>query len=170
VTGLSTSIGGVIAALCFTSSVLAADAGTGRRELAKALPQATVMLQQALAASGSQGLPLSGKFEVEDGHLQLSVYTTLDGQVREVIIDHKTGKTAKTQAIAAGEDLVAAKAQSAALAGAKLTLAAAVDKAEREQAGYRAVSVMPSLRQKRPVATVLLVKDVAYKTATESLD
>src|ERR1700694_3185260 len=36
---------------------------------------AKVQLSQGLAASASKGTPISGKFEVEDGKLQLSVYT-----------------------------------------------------------------------------------------------
>jgi hypothetical protein len=42
-------------------------------ELANALGEAKVSLQQALVASESEGQPISGKFEVEDGKLQLSV-------------------------------------------------------------------------------------------------
>jgi hypothetical protein len=42
-------------------------------ELANALSEAKVSLQQGLVASESEGQPISGKFEVEDGKLQLSV-------------------------------------------------------------------------------------------------
>ena len=46
-----------------------------RAELAKALKDTKVSLEKGLSASESQGKPISGKFEVEDGKLQLSVYT-----------------------------------------------------------------------------------------------
>src|SRR2546430_16279439 len=78
-------------------------------ELAKALKDAKVSLEKGLSASESQGKPISGKFEVEDGKLQLSVYTMKGEKFSEVIVDHKTGKTAKTEAITGGEDLSAAK-------------------------------------------------------------
>lgn len=39
-------------------------------------------------ASESEGQPISGKFEVEDGKLQLAVYTAKDGKFFEVIVDH----------------------------------------------------------------------------------
>src|SRR5260221_172799 len=59
--------------------------------LAKALPQATVTLDQALKASERQGQPISAKYEIEDGALQLSVYTIKDTAFSEVIVDHKAG-------------------------------------------------------------------------------
>ena len=40
-----------------------------------------VTLAQGLAASASKGKPISAKFELEDGKLQLSVYTA-DGTTR----------------------------------------------------------------------------------------
>ena len=44
-------------------------------ELAKALKGAKVSLVRGLVASERAGQPISGKFEVEHGKLQLSVYT-----------------------------------------------------------------------------------------------
>jgi hypothetical protein len=43
--------------------------------LAKALPGASVSLDQGLKASEREGKAVSGKDEIEDGALQLSVYT-----------------------------------------------------------------------------------------------
>ncbi|HEU0049206.1 MAG TPA: hypothetical protein VFQ43_16570, partial [Nitrososphaera sp.] len=63
-------------------------------ELAKALKGVKTSLEKGLSASESQGKPISGKFEVEDGKLQLSVYTMKGEKFSEVIVDHKTGKTA----------------------------------------------------------------------------
>ncbi len=50
-----------------------------RAELAQALKGAKVSLKQGIVASAPKGKPISGKFEVEDGKLQLSVYTTRGG-------------------------------------------------------------------------------------------
>jgi hypothetical protein len=128
-----------------------------RAELAKALKDAKVSLEKGLSASESQGKPISGKFEVEDGKLQ-------------VIVDHKTGKVTKTEAITSGDDLSAAKAQSGAMAKAKVSLRSATEKAVKANQGYRAVSVTPSLKDGHPVAEVTLVKDTDFKTASEKLD
>jgi|SRR5262249_7705278 len=139
-------------------------------ELAKALRDAKVSLEKGLAASESQGKPISGKYEVEDGKLQLSVYTMKGDKFSEVIVDHKTGKTAKTEAITGGDDLTAAKAQSGAIAKAKVSLRAATEKAVKANAGFRAVSAMPSLKEGHPVAEVTLVKGEQFKTVSEKLD
>jgi hypothetical protein len=61
--------------------------------LIKTFGAAKISLQQGLAASEQAGQPISGKFEVDDGELQLSVYTTKDGKFSEVVIDHVTGRS-----------------------------------------------------------------------------
>jgi hypothetical protein len=139
-------------------------------ELAKALKGVKTSLEKGLAASESQGKPISGKFEVEDGKLQLSVYTMKGDKFSEVIIDHKTGKVAKTEAITGGDDLTAAKAQSAAMAKAKLSLRAATENAVKANKGFVAVSVTPSLKDGHPVAEVTVLKGEEFKTASEKLD
>jgi hypothetical protein len=139
-------------------------------ELAKALKGVKTSLEKGLAASESQGKPISGKFEVEDGKLQLSVYTMKGDKFSEVIVDHKTGKVAKTDPITGGDDLTAAKAQSAAMAKAKLSLRAATENAVKANKGFVAVSVTPSLKDGHPVAEVTLAKGAEFKTAVEKLD
>src|SRR5262244_303073 len=139
-------------------------------ELAKALKGVKTSLETGLSASESQGKPISGKFEVEDGKLQLSVYTMKGDKFSEVIVDHKTGKVAKTEPITQGDDLTHAKAQSEAMAKAKRSLDAAASEAMRENKGYRVVSVTPELKDGHPVADVTLVKDTDWKTVSEKLD
>ena len=139
-------------------------------ELAKALKGVKTSLEKGLAASESQGKPISGKFEMEDGKLQLSVYTMKGDKFSEVIVDHKTGKVAKTEAITGGGDLTAAKAQSAAMAKAKLSLRAATENAVKANKGFVAVSVTPSLKDGHPVAEVTVLKGEEFKTVSEKLD
>jgi uncharacterized membrane protein YkoI len=139
-------------------------------ELAKALKGVKTSLEKGLSASESQGKPISAKFEVEDGKLQLSVYTMKGDKFSEVIVDHKTGKVAKTEAITGGKDLTAAKAQSEAMAKTKLSLRGATEKAVKENKGFRAVSAMPSLKDGHPVAEITLVKGEEFKTVSEKLD
>src|SRR5262249_26376640 len=84
-------------------------------ELASVMSSAKVSLQQGFTASEREGQPISGKFEVEDGKLQLSVYTAKEGKFFEVIVDHKTGDVAKVEPINEGEDLAHAKTQKTAM-------------------------------------------------------
>src|SRR6266446_5430224 len=136
----------------------------------KALPQAKVSLGQALLASAHEGTPISAKFEVEDGKLQLSIYTMKGDKYSEVIVDHVSGKVAKTEAITEGEDLGEAKKQSAAMKGAKKSLAAALQEALKVNSGYQAISIEPSLKDGHAVAEVVLTKGVEIKTVDEKLD
>ena len=139
-------------------------------ELAKALRDAKILLQRGLTASTKEGKPLSAKYEMEHGKLQLSVYTMKGDKFSEVIVDHKTGKVAKAEPITGGDDLTAAKAQSEAMAKATRSLDAAASAAAKENKGYRVVSVMPALKDGHPVADVLLVKGTEWKTVSEKLD
>ena len=152
-------------------------AGSGRAEEKegpgvdwKALNAAKVSLEKGLAAAERQGKPISAKFEIEDGKLQLSVYTASQDKFWEVILDHTSGKVSKTEEIKEGEDLSAAKAQAGAMAKAKKTLSSAIGKAVSGNAGYRAVSVVPSLEGGRPVAEVVLENATGSKTVSEPLD
>jgi len=141
-----------------------------RAELMKAMKDAKVSLAQGVTASAKEGKPISGKYEVEDGHLQLSVYTMKGDKFSEVIVDHKTGKVAKAEPITKGDDLKYAQEQSQAMAKAKRTLAAAASDAVKANAGYRAISVMPSIKDDHPVAEVTLLKGTEWKTVSERLD
>src|ERR1700687_2429207 len=123
-------------------------------ELTKALRDAKISLQRGLTASTKEGKPISAKYEVEHGKLQLSVYTMKGDKFSEVIVDHKTGKVAKAEPIIKDDDLQAAKAQSGAMAKAKRSLAAAAAEAVKENKGFRAVSVMPAMKDDHPVADV----------------
>lgn len=139
-------------------------------KLAKAMIGAKLSLEAGLKTSAKEGKPISAKFEVEDGKLQLSAYTEKDGNFSEVVVDHQSGKVAKSEAVTEGEDLAAAKTQSAALAKAKGSLNEAIAKAVAKHRGYRAVSVVPSLKDGHPIAAVELVKGEKWKTVTERLD
>ena|SRR5215472_9569200 len=138
--------------------------------LIKAMSNAKVTLQQGLTAAAQEGQPISAKFEMEDGKLQLSVYTSKGGKFSEVIVDHTSGKVAKTETITEGEDLAAAKAQSAAMAKAKTDLKAAADKAAAQMAGSQAVSVTPETKGGRGVASVTLIAGGQFKTVEQSLE
>jgi hypothetical protein len=139
-------------------------------ELAQALKGAKVSLKQGLVASAPKGKPISGKFEVEEGKLQLSVYTAKGGAFSEVLVDPKTGRVAKVEKIESGEDLTEAKQQAETMAKAKTALGAAVDAAVKENPGFRPVSAIPALKDDHPTADVTLIKGDERKTASERLD
>jgi hypothetical protein len=160
-----------IAALASANGARAEGHAEGERsELAKAVGTAKVSLEAGLAASEKEGTPISAKFELEDGKLQLSVYTAKDGKFSEVVVDHQSGKVTETEAITEGEDLSAAKAQGAAIGNAKSTLVEAVRKATADHAGYAAVSAVAKTVGGHAVAEVMLVKAQEWKTVTVKLD
>ena len=169
-----TVVFGVMAwVLLFNVAVLSwgyQDQDKDRAELRKAVSQAKVSLEKALSVSNREGKPISAKFEIEEGKLQLSVYTTQNGKFSEIIVNHDTGNVAKVEPISNGEDLTAAKAQGEAMAKTKVSLAAAVLKALKENHGSVAVSVVPSLKDGHPVAEIALVQGDQWKTISEKLD
>jgi hypothetical protein len=136
----------------------------------KTLEAAKISLAKGLAAAQQKGKPISGKFEMDEGKLQLSVYTASKGKFSEVIVDYTTGKVSKSDQIKEGEDYSDSVAQNKAMAKAKKSLSAAVAKAVAGNTGYRAVSVVPSLEQGKPVAAVVLQNATGTKTVSEKLN
>jgi hypothetical protein len=165
---LSAGIFSLLGSLAATAQ--AADEAQQRAELAKALKGAKVTLVNGLRASASQGKPISGKFEVEDGKLQLSIYTAKDSGFSEVVVNPSSGKVDKTETITDKGDLEHATSQKAAMDKAKLTLLAAADKAQKANSGYRAVSVYPQMEASYPVAEVTLLHGSDFKTVTVPLN
>ena len=149
-------------------SNVALDAAT--TALMDQLKGAEISLEQGMAASMAEGKPISAKFEVENGNLQLSVYVAKDASYREVIVDHKTGKIAKSEQITSGDDLAAAVAQGEAMARAKTSLQGALAKAESTNREYRAISVTSAVKNNRPIANITLMKGEDSKTISEALD
>jgi len=141
-----------------------------RAAVARALRFAKVTLQQGLTASELEGHPISAKFEVDRGKFQLSVYTWKDGRFSEVLVDYSTGDIMKAQPITQGNDLDVAQAQHEAMTKAKIGLREAVDRTLVDAAGFRAVAVVPNLKDGRAVASVLLFKGEDSKIVNQTLD
>jgi len=179
----------LIVALCAVPLAASAETEGGEAALANALKQANLSLEQGIAASAREGVPISAKYEAEDDdadELQLSVYTMKSGSsdvdfetgdVRpreasftEVIVDYATGKIGKVIPIKDGEDLAAARNQSKAMAQSRRSLESATAQAVSANSGYRAVSVTPGLKDGRPVAKVTLLNGSEWKTVYEALD
>ena len=138
--------------------------------LAAALKTAKATLQGALSASKAQGTPISAKFEIEDGKLQLVIYTMKGNDVMEVVADPRTGAIAKAQEITDAIDLNEATEQKAAVAKAKVPLLAAAEAAVNANSGSRAVSIVPELKNGQASAEVTLLTGNTFKSVTEKLD
>src|SRR5258705_5587152 len=146
------------------------DDDEGQEALIKLMDASKINLQQGLAASEQQGRPISAKFEVHEGKLQLSVYTVKEGKFFEVLINYATGQVLRIEPITEGDDLAAANAQSAAMTDAQITLKEAIGKAMTSSANIRVVSAVPSLRNGLPVASIVLLDGEQFKTVQQPLD
>jgi len=146
------------------------DDDEGQEKLIKLLDTSKINLQQGLAASEQQGRPISAKFEVDEGKLQLSVYTAKDGKFFEVLVNYATGQVLRVEPITEGEDLAAANAQSAAMAKAKTSLKEAIDKAVTQSPNARVIGAAPGLKDGRPVASIALLDGEQIKTVQQPLD
>src|SRR4029450_10574559 len=89
----------LVAAIALSGSAFmsarAEDSEKSVPALAAALKNAKVNLGDGLKASEREGKPVSAKFEIDDGKLQLSVYTMKADSFSEVVIDPKSGAMAK---------------------------------------------------------------------------
>ena len=146
------------------------DDDDGRDAVARGSRFAKVSLQQGLDASEQEGQPISGKFEVDGGKFQLSVYTSKDGKFSEVLVDYLTGQIAKVEPITKSEDLAAAQSRSAAMAKAKISLRETVEKTLAEAVGFRALGAIPNLKEGRAVASVLVLKGEEFKVINQAME
>jgi hypothetical protein len=73
--------------------------------LARALQPAKTTLEAGLKASEREGRPISAKFEIEGGKLQLSVYTTKGDGFAEAVLDPATGAIVKAEKTTDADDL-----------------------------------------------------------------
>ena len=158
-----------VAAIGFWSAPAWAEAGESAA-LAAAMKDASATLKGGLKASEPQGTPISAKFEIEDGKLQLSIYTMKGNDFMEVVADPKSGAIAKAEKITDAEDLKAATSQKAAMAKAKVPLLAVAETAVKANPGSRAVSIFPELKGGQATAEVTLFAGNTFKKVTEKLD
>ena len=162
--------------LVATMGLWSAVGATARAEegnpaaLAGAMKNATATLHGGLRASEAQGTPISAKFEVEDGKLQLSVYTMKGDSFTEVVADANTGAIKEAETIKEADDLKEATEQKAAMAKAKVPLLTATETAVKANAGAQAVSIVPELKNGQAMAEVTLLQGTTFKKVMEELD
>jgi hypothetical protein len=138
--------------------------------LAHAMQPAKATLEAGLKASEREGKPISAKFEIEDGNLQLSIYTAKGDAFTEAVLDPASGAIVKAEKITDADDLKEAQAQSTAMTTAKQSLLAATEAAVKANSGFRAVSVEPELKDGHPVAEVTLLQGSTFKKVSTKLD
>ena len=145
-------------------------AGANRAALAAVMNDATGTLQDGLKASEREGTPLSAKFEIQGGRLQLSVYTINGNDFMEVVVDPRTGVIAKAEKITNAEDLKAATLQKEAMAKARMPLLMAAETVVKTNACFRAVSIFPELKNGEASAEVILSACGLFRKITQKLN
>jgi hypothetical protein len=105
----------LVAALSFWSvaATLARAEESDSAALAAVMKNVSATLQGGLKASEAQGIPISAKFEIEDGKLQLSIYTMKGNDFTEVVADPQTGVISRVEKITDAVDLKEATSQKA---------------------------------------------------------
>src|SRR6266571_794647 len=86
------------------ASAVHADDASDKAAVAKQIGSAKITLQQGLAAGEARGQAISGKFEIDEGKFQLSVYTAKGATLEEVIVDYTTGKIVKAEPLSEADD------------------------------------------------------------------
>ena len=127
-------------------------------------------MQRGLTISKAQGTPISAKFEIDNGKLQLKIYTMKGYDFKEVVADPKTGAVTKVEEISDAMDLNEAIEQKTAVEKATMPLLAAAEAAVKANAGARAVSIVPELKNGQATAEVTLLAGNTFKKVTEKLD
>lgn len=161
----------VLVALTLALQTRAED--TDQAALAAALKNVPTTLEQGLRASEKTGKPISAKFELDEGKLQLSIYTTMANGYSgytEVVIDPESGGVRSAEKITEAGDLKDATAQKAAMDKATMSLTTATEQALRENAGSRAISIFPEIKNGQPIAAVTLLRGGQFTTVSEKLD
>ncbi len=147
--------------------------GTEDREsakLAEALKGASVSLEAGLSVSERVGIPISGEFEIEDGSLELTVYVVTGAELLDVTVDPKTGEVTSVEPIADAKELGLAKDYRDAMRRATVSLRAATEQAVRANPGFRAVSIVPTLKDGHPRAEMVLLRGQEFKEIVAVLE
>src|SRR3954452_15868107 len=72
---------------------------------AKAVSEATVSLDDGLKTSQREGKAISGKYEIQDGSLQLSISVVKGNGFKEIIIDANAGSIKSVEPITEPDDI-----------------------------------------------------------------
>jgi len=162
----------VVLLLIFFVEVCAAHGADDREraELVDALRGARVSLEAGLSVAEGFGRPISAEFEIVDGDLELTIYLAKRVELLDLTVDPRTGVMTNVEAIADGTELQLARGYRKAMLKATVPLRAAVQQAVRANPGFRAVSIVPALKDDQPVADVVLLKGDVFKEISVALE
>ncbi len=110
------------------------------------------------------------EFEIEDGSLELTVYIAQGAVLLDVTVDPKTGMVASVEPIADGKEVRLAKGYREAMLKATVSLRAATEQAVKANPGFRAVSIVPMLKDGHPLAEVVLLRGQEFKEISGALE
>ena len=157
-------------AIARLASSVAAEPGSDRDALARELRGAWLPLESGMTMSRREGIPISAKYEIDNGRFQLSVYTARGDRLSEVIVDYSVGMITTVDVLTDTGDLAAARGQAEAMARATRTLEAATAEVVTTNPGFRAVSATPGLSDSHPVAEIVLVNGTDWRITRANLD
>jgi len=172
-----------IAAMLFTAfyslCVIAADDAKGQQALLAELGKTKLTLLDGMRqATKGSAIPISAKFELEDGKLSLSVYTAEKGLaampeknvLQELSGSPEGDKWAPSVEVFKDVPHVARSSQQlTVMALGKASLADIIQRVEKAQPGSTVFSVTPVIRNHKPVAEVLVADKGKVKRVMQPL-
>jgi hypothetical protein len=150
----------------FSSAAIAADI-QDHTALAAALEHVEGTLENSLQAGEEIGKPISAKFALDDGSLQLSLWVAREDGFAEFIL--YPALRFVTEIYDFRDPDKVATAQKLAMDSATVSLLSATENAIKANHGFRAVSAYPVLAEGDPIAVVTLLDANAVKIVTEKL-
>jgi hypothetical protein len=135
-----------------------------------ALEDAGVTLESGLVACERHGRPVSARFDIADGDLQLIVWIETGDRLFQAAVDPNTAEIVWAEPIKASDDLADATAQKAAMDTAKISLRSAVQQILRDNKDARAVEVTPELKDGHASALVTVLANGKFRKVSIWLD
>jgi hypothetical protein len=149
------------------SSAATAEDIADSAALAAALEHVKGTLENGLNVSERIGKPISAKFALEDGTLQLSLWIAREDGFAKIILYPAIRSVAENFDFRDPDKLKVATAQKLAIEKATVSLLSPTENAVKANHGLRAVSAYPVLKEGDPVAVVILLDANAFKIVTE---
>ncbi|MFO1184934.1 MAG: hypothetical protein U1E56_09110 [Bauldia sp.] len=144
-------------------------------ELAKALVDAKVKLNEAIGAAAAQGLPIAARYEIDDSdRLHITVRTAAGPNSEpvyvDVLVDPETADVLGIAAVTDPREREKSSAMRLALAEARISLADSAKRAAEENPGLIVVAVEAVRADQSPVAEVQLMKGKQVSKTTVPLN
>jgi hypothetical protein len=155
-------------ALGFSSAAMAQEI-EDHTALAAALKHVTSSLEDGLKAVERLGKPISAKFTLEHGFLQLSLWVTREDSLAEFILYPATRTVTEIYEFRDPNELKTATAHRLAMEKARVSLRSATANAVQANPSLRAVSAYPVIEEGDPMAVITLLDANAFKIVTKKL-